>query len=620
MALRKPQQNFKRKPAPQKKNRTPYVEQRKSNIPVKVEIVANTIYYKDGMTVSDLADAMHRPIAEIIKKLMFMKILASQTQALDRETVELLTMEYGLELKDEVKTDMTKFEEISIEDDPKNLVERPAVVTIMGHVDHGKTTLLDTIRHSRVTAGEAGGITQHIGAYQVHRNGKPITFIDTPGHAAFTEMRARGAKITDIVILVVAADDGVMPQTKEALDHARAAGCSIIVAVNKMDKPGVNPDRVKQELADLDLLAEDWGGSIPFCPISALKGTGVPDLLDTIQLVAEMLELKANPNRLAVGSVVEAKLDKGKGPVATVLVSNGTLKVGDAFVVGTTYGKIRAMSDDLGRTMSEAKPSTAVVIYGLNDVPMAGDAFMVFADEKQSREIALKRSERQLREEKGVNKTMSLEEFFKKAEGNEKVLRLIIKADTQGSIEAFKGSIDKIKVEGTTIDIVRSGVGAITDTDVSLAEASKAIIIGFDVRPQAAVRDTASNKGVEIRLYDIIYEALEDIEKAMKGMLDPVFEKKSIGEASVREIFTVSKVGTIAGCMITDGVVKRDSLIKVVRDGIVIHEGKISSLKRFKDDVKEVKTGYDCGIMIENFNDIKVDDILEASEMQEVKN
>ncbi|HOW38153.1 MAG TPA: translation initiation factor IF-2 [Bacillota bacterium] len=621
MAPQNKRPNFKKKNQSSNNSgkRKPFVEQRRPNAPVRVEPIDKTVIFKDGMTVLDLAEAMHRPIAEIIKKLMFMKILASQTQTVERDIAELLCIEYGLELKDEIKTDMTKFEELTIQEDPKNLVERAPVVTIMGHVDHGKTTLLDTIRHSRVTASEAGGITQHVGAYQVIRNGKPITFIDTPGHAAFTEMRARGARMTDIVILVVAADDGVMPQTKEALDHAKASECSIIVAINKMDKPTANPDRVKQELADLNLLAEDWGGSTPFCPISALRGTGVAELLDTIQLVAEMMELKANPNRMASGSVIEAKLDKGKGPVATLLVANGTLKVGDAFVVGTTYGKIRAMSDDLGRTLTEAKPSSAVVIYGLNDVPMAGDAFMVFSDEKQVRDIALKRSERQLREEKGVNKTMTLEEFFKKAEGNEKVLRLIIKADTQGSIEAFKGAIDKIKVEGTSIDIVRAGVGAITDTDVSLAEASKAIVIGFDVRPQAVVRDTATSKGVEIRLYDIIYEALDDIEKAMKGMLEPVFEKKAIGEASVRETFTISKVGTIAGCMVTDGIIKRDSLVKIVRDGIIIHEGKMSSLKRFKDDVREVKQGYDCGIMIESFNDLKVGDVIEASEMQEVK-
>ncbi len=606
----------KKKPQPVKKK---VFEVRKSNVPVKQEILANTIYYKEGMTVLDLATMMGRPVAEIIKKMMFMRIMASQTQKLDRDTAELVTMEYGLEFKDELKTDMTKFEEIDIIDDPALLKPRPPVVTIMGHVDHGKTTLLDTIRHSRVVMSEAGGITQHIGAYTVSRNGHPITFIDTPGHAAFTEMRARGAKVTDIVVLVVAADDGVMPQTKEALDHARAAKCAIVVAVNKMDKPQANPDRVKQELADLDLLPDDWGGSTPFCPISALKGTGVNELLDTIQLVAEMLELKANPNRLASGSVIEAKLDKGKGPVATVLVNSGTLKIGDPMVVGSTFGKVRAMVDDLGRSVPEAKPSTAVEIHGLNDVPMAGDAFMVFSDEKQAKDIATKRAERQLKESHGVDKFMSLEDFFKKTEGKEKELRLIIKGDTQGSIEAFKGSIDKIKVEGVTIDIVRAGVGAITETDVSLAEASKAIIIGFDVRPQASVRDTATSKGVEIRLYDIIYEALDDIRAAMKGMLDPVFVKKMIGEAVVRETFVISKVGTIAGCMVSEGVIKRDSLVKVIRDGKVIHEGKISSLKRFKDDVKEVKLGYDCGIMVEGFNDLQIDDTIEASIMEEVK-
>ncbi|HAQ56135.1 MAG TPA: translation initiation factor IF-2 [Acholeplasmatales bacterium] len=606
----------KKKPQPVKKK---VFEVRKSNVPVKQEILANTIYYKEGMTVLDLATEMGRPVNEIIKKMMFMRIMASQTQKLDRDTAELVTMEYGLEFKDEVKTDMTKFEEINIVDDPALLKPRPPVVTIMGHVDHGKTTLLDTIRHSRVVMSEAGGITQHIGAYTVTRNGHPITFIDTPGHAAFTEMRARGAKVTDIVVLVVAADDGVMPQTKEALDHARAAKCAIIVAVNKMDKPQANPDRVKQELADLDLLPDDWGGSTPFCPISALKGTGVNELLDTIQLVAEMLELTANPNRLASGSVIEAKLDKGKGPVATVLVNAGTLKIGDPMVVGSTFGKVRAMVDDLGRSVPEAKPSTAVEIHGLNDVPMAGDAFMVFSDEKQAKDIATKRAERQLKESHGVDKFMTLEDFFKKSEGNQKELRLIIKGDTQGSIEAFKGSIDKIKVEGVTIDIVRAGVGAITETDVSLAEASKAIIIGFDVRPQASVRETAVGKGVEIRLYDIIYEALDDIRAAMKGMLDPVFVKKMIGEAVVRETFVISKIGTIAGCMVSEGSIKRDSLVKIVRDGKVIHEGKISSLKRFKDDVKEVKLGYDCGIMIEGFNDLQIDDTIEASIMEEVK-
>jgi translation initiation factor IF-2 len=611
---------FKKKSnTPQKKRPETKTEFRKPNVPLQPEIVVNTVFYKEGMTVLDLADAMHRPVPEIIKKLMFMKIMASQTQALDRETAELLTMEYGMELQDVINTDMTKFEEIDIIDDPDQLIERPPVVTIMGHVDHGKTTLLDTIRHSRITSSEAGGITQHIGAYQVNHNGKAITFIDTPGHAAFTEMRARGAKVTDIIVLVVAADDGVMPQTKEAIDHAKAAKCNIIVAVNKMDKPAANPDRVKQELADLDLLADDWGGNTPFAYVSALKGTGVNDLLETILLVSEMMELKANPKRLASGSVIEAKLDKGKGPVATILVNTGTLKVGDPFVVGSTYGKVRAMVDDLGRTINEAKPSMAVEIHGLNDVPLAGDPFMVFTNEKQTRDIALQRLERIVKAEHGLTKTMSLEDFFKKAESNEKELRLIIKGDTQGSIEAFKGSIDKIKVEGTSIDIVRAGVGAITETDVSLAEASKAIIIGFDVRPQASVRETADNKGVEIRLYDIIYEALDDIQKAMKGLLDPVFEKKLIGEAIVRETFSVSKIGTIAGCMVSTGSIKRDSLVKIIREGKVIFEGKIASLKRFKDDVKEVKTGYDCGIMIEGFNDIQIDDVIEASTMQEVK-
>jgi translation initiation factor IF-2 len=606
----------KRKPTPHARpNPTPV----RPPVNVKPSLPPNSIItYREGMTVLDLAEALGKTVAEVIKKLMFMKIMASQTQAVDRETAELIVLDYGYEMKDEIKTDMTKFEEMDIIDDPKLLVERPPVVTIMGHVDHGKTTLLDTIRHTRVVQSEAGGITQHIGAYQVIRNGKPITFIDTPGHAAFTEMRARGAKVTDIIVLVVAADDGVMPQTKEAIDHAKAAKCSIIVAVNKMDKPGVNPERVKQELADLDLLPDDWGGSTPFCYISALKGTGVDNLLDTIQLVAEMLELKANPKRKAIGSVVEAKLDKGKGPVATVLVSNGTLKVGDYFVVGTHFGKIRAMSDDLGRTLSAAVPSTPVEITGLSDVPFAGDAFMVFPEERLAKDIAFKRSQNNVREEKTVDKMVTLEEFFKKAESNEKELRLIVKADTQGSIEAFKGALEKIKVPGTSIVIVRAGVGAITDTDVSLAEASKAIVLGFDVRPQAQVRDSAETKGIEIRLYNIIYEALDDVERAMKGMLDPVFEKQVIGEAVVRALFTNSKVGTIAGCIITKGYVKRDSLVKVIRAGKTIFEGSLSSLKRFKDDVKEVKLGYECGIAIEGFADLKEEDVIEAAIMQQV--
>ncbi|MBU1144645.1 MAG: translation initiation factor IF-2 [Firmicutes bacterium] len=592
----------------------------KKPIPVqkKPEVVDKTVYYKSTMTVLELAESLSRPVAEVIKKLMFMKIMASQTQSVNRETAELIAMDYGYEFKDEIMSDVSRFEEIEILDDVKDLVERPAVVTIMGHVDHGKTTLLDTIRHSRVVASEAGGITQHIGAYQVTRNNKAITFIDTPGHAAFTEMRARGARITDIIVLVVAADDGVMPQTKEAIDHAKASKCSIIVAVNKMDRPGVNPDRVKQELADLGLLPDDWGGETPFCYISALKGTGVDNLLDTIQLVAEMLELKANPKRNAVGTVVEAKLDKGRGPVATILILNGTLKIGDAFAVGSTYGKVRAMNDDLNQPISLAKPGAAIEIIGLNDVPFAGDPLMVFDDEKVTKDIASKRSNRLFTEEHSNRKPITLEEFFEKAEGNIKELRLIIKADTQGSIEAFKGSIEKINIEGTSIDIVRTGVGAITDTDVSLAEASNAIIIGFDVQAPSNIRETADAKGVEIRDYRVIYEALDDIEAAMKGLLDPVFEKQIIGEATVRETFSISKMGTIAGCMVLSGNIKRDSLVKLIRNGKVIFEGKISSLKRFKDDVKEVRQGFDCGIMIENYNDLKIDDIIEASVMKEV--
>ncbi len=592
---------------------------KKPNRPMtKSQPVIKDITYKSGMTVVDLAKEMNKPVSEIIKKLMFMRIMVSQTQEIGRENAELLAMEYGLEVKNEVITDQSRFEEIEELDDPKDLVERPAVVTIMGHVDHGKTTLLDNIRNTRVVASEAGGITQHIGAYQVKRHGKAITFIDTPGHAAFTEMRARGAKITDIVVLVVAADDGVMPQTREAIDHAKASDCAIIVAVNKIDKAGANPDRVKQELADIGLLPDEWGGEIPFCNVSALKGTGIPELLDTIQLVAEMLELKANPKRKASGTVIEAKLDKGKGPVATILINNGTLRESDSFVVGSTYGKIRRMSDDLGRKIESALPGMAVEIIGLQDIPMAGDSFKVFEDEKVVKDLAAQRKTRAFDEHHQEKQTLTLEEFFSKQEGNLKELKLIIKADVQGSIEAFRGAVEKINIEGVNIEVVRSGVGAVTDTDVLLAEASQAIIIGFGVVAPATVRDLAAEKGIEIRNYRIIYEALNDIEAAMKGMLDPVFEQKIIGEAEVREVYNVSKIGTIAGCMVTNGVMQRDSMAKLVRNGIVIYEGKIGSLKRFKDDAKEVRTGFECGITLDNYNDIKIGDIIEASTMKEV--
>ncbi len=585
----------------------------KKSTPIKKDVT-----YRKGMTVGDLANEMGRPASDLIKKLMFMRVMASQNQEIDKENAELLAMEFGLNFSEEVITDLSRFEEIEEQDDPKDLVERPAVVTIMGHVDHGKTTLLDNIRNSRVVTTEAGGITQHIGAYQVRRNNKAITFIDTPGHAAFTEMRARGARITDLVVLVVAADDGVMPQTREAIDHAKASECSIIVAVNKMDKPGANPDRVKQELADLGLLPDDWGGETPFCNISALKGEGIDELLDTIQLVAEMLELKANPNRLASGTVIEAKLDKGRGPVATILINNGTLKVSDVFVAGTVYGKVRRMSDDLGETISAAIPGSAVEIIGIQDIPQAGDAFKVFADERVAKQVAEDRSNREFDEQHSSKTPLTLEEFFKQQEDDAKQLELIIKADVQGSIEAFKGSIDKINVEGAKISIVRTGVGAVTDTDVLLAEASHAIIIGFGVGVPGSVRELASEKGIEIRGYRVIYEALDDIEAAMKGMLDPVFEQTVIGELEVRETYSVSKVGTIAGCKVTNGVVQKDSLVKLVRNGIIIFEGNLGSLKRFKDDVKEVKQGYECGITIEKFNDIKIGDIIEISKMKEV--
>lgn len=604
------------------KNREDYIEKENNLINKKKKSLRptkTTVIYKQGMTVLELAEEMDKPVTEIIKKLMFLRVMATQNQEIGRENAELLAMEYNLEFKDEVITDVTRFDEMEDFDKPEDLVNRPPVVTIMGHVDHGKTTLLDNIRNARVVDSEAGGITQHIGAYQVEKNGQKITFIDTPGHAAFTEMRARGARITDIVVLVVAADDGVMPQTREAIDHAKASKCSIIVAVNKMDKPQANPDRVKQELADLDLLPDDWGGETPYCLISALKGTGIDNLLDTIQLVAEMLDLKANPKKPAVGTVIEAKLDKGKGPVATILVDNGTLRVSDSFVAGSTYGKVRAMANDLGQMIEEALPGQAVEIIGLADVPSAGDPFKVFNEEKSVKDIATERAQRQFDKQHSTKQAVSLEDFFNRAEGKLKELKLIIKADVQGSIEAFKGSINKISVEGTSIDIVRTGVGAITDTDVLLAEASEAIIIGFGVGTPSTVRELAEEKSVEIRTYRVIYEALDDIEAAMKGLLDPVFEQSVIGEVEVRETFNVSKIGTIAGCMVTSGVIRKNSIIKLVRDGKIIFEGKLGSLKRFKDDVKEVKQGYDCGLTLENYNDVKIGDVIEVYMMKEVE-
>ena len=600
-----------------KKNKNKNKNDRQTNIGAKK--ADNVVYYVPGMTAGQLADSIGMSYSEIVMKLVMLGYMVSATQAIDREVIELLADDAGFILKDQVVEDITKFEEIEIEDDPASLVSRPPIVTIMGHVDHGKTTLLDTIRCSHVTMGEAGGITQHIGAYQVEKHGKLITFIDTPGHAAFTEMRARGAATTDIVILVVAADDGVMPQTREAIDHAKAAKVPIIVAVNKMDKPQANPDRVKQELTQYDLIPEEWGGNTIYVPISALNGTGVEDLLENILLVSEMEDYKANPNRLGIGTVLEAKLDKGRGPVATLLVSNGTIKIGDPIVVGNTYGKIRAMSDETKGNLKSAGPAKAVEVTGLVDVPAAGDHFMIFEDEKTARLVSEERAQRAFNLEKGVGQQISLANIFDNLNNEDKELNLIIKADVQGTLEAVKGSLEKINVEGTKINIIRTGVGAITDTDITLAVASKSILIGFNIRPNSAILKNAEDKGIEVRLYNIIYKLLEDIEAAMKGMLDPVFEEKVIGEAEVRSIFKASKIGTIAGCYITDGLVTRNSEVRLIRDSIVIYTGKISSIKHFKDDVKEVKKGFECGITIENYNDIKEGDIIEAFIMEKVE-
>jgi len=576
------------------------------------------LYFEDGITVGDIADALGVGAAELIKKLMGLGIMAAQTQSIDRETTELLVLDYGFEVKDKIITDLTKFDQIDIVDDEKDLVERPPVVTVMGHVDHGKTTLLDTIRNAHVTEGEAGGITQHIGAYQVRKNGKLITFIDTPGHAAFTEMRARGAQATDITVLVVAADDGVMPQTREAIDHAKAAEVPIIVAVNKMDTPGANPDKVKQELTEFNLIPEEWGGDTIFCELSALQGQGVENLLEMIQLTAEINEYKANPNRLAIGTVIEAELDKGRGVVATLLVKNGTLRIGDVLACGNTYGKVRAMVDENNNRLEEALPSKAVEVTGLNDVPQAGDSFMVFSDEREARQISEERAHRAWEEEKGVGKSVNLNELFDELDQGLKELRIIVKGDTHGSIEALKASLEQIDVEGTKVQVIRASVGTITETDVTLALASRAIIIGFNVRPTSSVRDAAKDQGVDIRLYNIIYKALEEIELALTGMLDPEYEEVVTGQALVRDTFKISKVGTIAGCYVTNGTIERDSLVRVLREGIVVYEGQMASLKRFKDDVKVVREGFECGIMIEKFNDIKVDDIIEASVEREI--
>lgn len=612
--------NKKNKKGNNKNNRNqtpkPVTERKFHELPTEFE-------YTDGMTVAEIAKRIKREPAEIVKKLFMMGVMATQNQSLDGETIELLMVDYGIEAKQKVEVDNADIERFFVEDGYLNedeLVERPPVVTIMGHVDHGKTTLLDTLRNSRVATGEAGGITQHIGAYQIVENGKKITFLDTPGHAAFTSMRARGASVTDITILVVAADDGVMPQTIEAINHSKAANVPIIVAINKIDKPGANPERVIGELAEHGVMSTAWGGDSEFVEISAKFNQNIEELLETVLLVAEIQELKADPTVRAIGTVIEARLDKGKGAVATLLVQQGTLNVQDPIVVGNTFGRVRAMTNDLGRRVKVAGPSTPVSITGLNEAPMAGDHFAVYEDEKSARAAGEERAKRALMKQRQATQRVSLENLFDTLKAGElKSVNVIIKADVQGSVEALSASLQKIDVEGVKVTIVHSAVGAINESDVTLAEASNAFIVGFNVRPTPQARQQAEADDVEIRLHSIIYKVIEEMEEAMKGMLDPEFEEKVIGEAVIRETFKVSKVGTIGGFMVINGKVARDSKVRVIRDGVVIYDGELASLKHYKDDVKEVTNGREGGLMIDGYNDIKMDDVIEAYVMEEIK-
>ncbi|VOD46389.1 translation initiation factor IF-2 [Streptococcus pneumoniae] len=612
--------NKKNKKGNNKNNRNqtpkPVTERKFHELPTEFE-------YTDGMTVAEIAKRIKREPAEIVKKLFMMGVMATQNQSLDGEIIELLMVDYGIEAKQKVEVDNADIERFFVEDGYLNedeLVERPPVVTIMGHVDHGKTTLLDTLRNSRVATGEAGGITQHIGAYQIVENGKKITFLDTPGHAAFTSMRARGASVTDITILVVAADDGVMPQTIEAINHSKAANVPIIVAINKIDKPGANPERVIGELAEHGVMSTAWGGDSEFVEISAKFNQNIEELLETVLLVAEIQELKADPTVRAIGTVIEARLDKGKGAVATLLVQQGTLNVQDPIVVGNTFGRVRAMTNDLGRRVKVAGPSTPVSITGLNEAPMAGDHFAVYEDEKSARAAGEERAKRALMKQRQATQRVSLENLFDTLKAGElKSVNVIIKADVQGSVEALSASLQKIDVEGVKVTIVHSAVGAINESDVTLAEASNAFIVGFNVRPTPQARQQAEADDVEIRLHSIIYKVIEEMEEAMKGMLDPEFEEKVIGEAVIRETFKVSKVGTIGGFMVINGKVARDSKVRVIRDGVVIYDGELASLKHYKDDVKEVTNGREGGLMIDGYNDIKMDDVIEAYVMEEIK-
>src|SRR5699024_5194641 len=598
------------------KNKSAPKEQTKKPTPKTPE----HIVYHGTLTVSDLAEKLNKDVSEIIKKLMFLGVMANKNQDLDDDSIELICSDFNVTVEKEIILEDTDFNKYIKKDKEKDLVERPSVVTIMGHVDHGKTTLLDSIRHTKVTAGEAGGITQHIGAYQVENEGKKITFLDTPGHEAFTSMRSRGAQVTDIAILVVAADDGVMPQTIEAINQAKAAEVPIIVAVNKMDKETANPDRVMQELTEHQLIPEDWGGDTIFVNLSAIKREGINDLLEMVVLVSEVEELKANPHTNAFGTVIDAQLDRGRGAVASLLVQNGTLHVGDTLVVGNTYGRVRAMVNDQGVRVKDAGPSTPVEITGLNNVPEAGDQFLVFTDEKKARQIGMARHQEHVQASRTEHARVSLDDLFDQIkQGDVKEINVIIKADVQGSAGALASSLQKIEVENVNVKIIHTGVGAITESDVILASASNAIIIGFNVRPDVNAQKAAESEKVDVRLHRVIYQAIEEMEAAMKGMLDPEYEEKVIGQAEVRETFKVSRIGTIAGSYVTDGKLRRDASLRLIRNGVVLFEGEFDALKRFKDDVREVAQNYECGITIKDYNDIKVGDIIEAFVMEEIE-
>lgn len=602
--------------AKQKKEMYKHKEKLQSNVKTKDDTI---VLYTEGMNVSDFANVLGLNVAEVIKKLMSLGKIMNINAAIDFETAEIVALDYGKTLKKDTTRDETNFEELEIIDDEKDLVPRPPVITIMGHVDHGKTTLLDTIRKTNVALGEAGGITQHIGAYQIVYNDRPITFIDTPGHAAFTEMRARGASVTDIVIIIVAADDGVMPQTKEAIDHAKAAGVPIVVAVNKIDKPNANPERVMTEMSQNGITPDTWGGDTLFVNISAKTGEGIPELLDNLLLIADMQELKANPNRYASGTVIESKMDKSLGVVSTVLIQNGTLRLGDAVVVGNYEGKIRTLKNDRGENLVEATPSMPVSITGISESPAAGDKFMAFENEKKAKAISEQRIAAARKKSLNTQTSVSLDDLFGRIEAGAKEINVILKADVKGSEEAVKNSLLKLDVEGIKINVIRSSIGTVTESDIVLAAASNALIIGFNIRPNNKTMEYAKEKGVDIRLYNIIYKVVEEMEAAMRGKLEPEYEEKVLGSAEVRKLFKFSKVGTIAGSYITDGIVKRDAKARVIRDGVIIYDGNINSIAREKDQVKEVKQGLECGITIENFNDIKEGDIIEAYEIVEVK-